>query len=77
MDNCNDMADNLSIKCWRGILATKRTLIVTKSERRAAEILGIPIIKLREWEQVPPPFWAENGVIYHFNENLNNWEEEK
>lgn len=63
------------IRVWKGVLRGKQTLIACRSERRAAEILGIPIIKLREWEQIPYASWMRVGQVYQLDFDSTEWEE--
>lgn len=54
----------IPVRVWKGILKGTVVMIASRSERRAADILGIPIIKLREWEQQEWLPWMKIGQIY-------------
>lgn len=66
----------IPIRVWTGQRQGKKTMIACRSERRAAEILGIAIIKLREWKQIPHEPWMEVGTIYQWEPD-KGWSEEE
>ena len=53
------------MKCFKGKLRGRTTLIAAKSKRRAATILGVTMKRL---EEVPYPSWVKDEVVYVRNE---------